>query len=265
MSAAAETVLYRAENGVGWITLNRPDRLNAFAGDMRDRLHDALVRAGADPDARVVAITGAGRGFCAGADLEVTRALADAGDDAGFAALVRAGMRAVTALAALAKPAVAVVNGAAAGAGASLAAACDLRIASAAATVGFGFNRIGLHPDWGATYFLPRRVGAGRAAELILSGRTMDAAEAHAAGLFERVLPAEGFAEAARAEVEALAAKPPLALALAKRTLARSEHGTLDELLAAEAEAQAACFRSADAREGIAAFVEKRAPVFRGA
>lgn len=259
------TVLYAAENGVGWITLNRPDRLNAFADDMRDRLHDAIVRAGGDPEARVVAITGAGRAFCAGADLEVTRALAEARDDTAFEGLVRAGMRAVTAVRALAKPVVAVVNGAAAGAGAALACACDFRIASDRATIGFGFNRIGLHPDWGATYFLPRLVGPGRANELVLSGRQVDAAEAGALGLFERVFPAEGFAGAARAAMEELAAKPPLALTLAKRSLGRSDRVSLDDALATESQAQAACFRSADAREGMAAFAEKRAPVFRGA
>ncbi len=258
-------VLYRAEEGVAWITLNRPERLNAFAGTMRDQLHDALARAGEDAEVRVVVVTGAGRAFCAGADLEVTARLARLREDEEFEALVEAGMRVVRRLRSLEKPVIAAVNGAAAGAGASLALACDFRVAAETATIGFGFNRIGLHPDWGATYFLPRLVGPGRAAELVLTGRMVDAAEAERLGLFERVVPAEAFEEAIRAVAAGLAAKPPIPLALAKRTLAASPDGTLDDLLAAERAAQMACFRSADAREGIAAFQEKRTPVFHGA
>ena len=258
------TVLLRIEDGVAWITLNRPDRLNAFAGTMRDELHDALARADESPDARVVVITGAGRAFCAGADLEVTADLARRGDDAAFEALVEAGVRVVRRLTSIEKPVIAAVNGAAAGAGASLALACDFRVASDRATFGVAFNRIGLHPDWGATYFLPRLVGRGRAAELVLSARMLDAAEAHRAGIFERVVPADAFDGEVRKLGAEMAEKPPLALQLAKRTLSMSPDESLEYVLATEREAQMRCFRSADAREGITAFTEKRKPVFRG-
>ncbi len=258
------TVLLRVENGVAWITLNRPERLNAFAGTMRDDLHDAIAHAAGDPEVRVLVITGAGRAFGTGADLEVTGDLVGRGDTEAFERLVEAGMRAVLRLRAVRQPVIAAVNGAAAGAGASLALACDIRIASDRASFGLTFNRIGLHPDWGGSYFLPRLVGAGRAAELILSARMVPADEALRIGLFERVIPADRFEDEVRAFAAELAAKPPRALAAAKRTLARSLDASLDDILAAERTEQMACFRSADAREGIAAFNEKRTPAFRG-
>lgn len=267
MSEAGTTggnVLLRVEDGVAWITLNRPDRLNAFAGGMRDELHDTLHHVDGMPEARVVVITGAGRGFCTGADVEVMSDLLAREDDTTFAGLVEAGMRVVRRLRSMSRPVIAAVNGPAAGAGASLALACDVRIASSAASIGVTFNRIGLHPDWGATYFLPRLVGPGRAAELVLSGRMVGAEEGERIGLFQRVVPAETFDEEVRKYVAELAAKPPLAMALARDTLSRSIESDLDTLLDAERQAQLRCFRSADAREGIAAFHEKRRPAFRG-
>jgi 2-(1,2-epoxy-1,2-dihydrophenyl)acetyl-CoA isomerase len=263
-AASAETVLLRVDEGVAWITLNRPDRLNAFAGDMRDRLHDALEGAATNPDVRVLVITGAGRGFCTGADVEVMSDLLQRGDDATFETLVQAGMRVIRRLQAIQQPVIAAVNGPAAGAGASLALACDFRIASERASIGITFNRIGLHPDWGATYSLPRLVGSGRAAELVMSGRMVEAREAERIGLFERVFAEDWFEDEVRKIAKELAAKPPLALALAKRTLAASLDSGLDAMLAAEGERQMRCFRSADAKEGISAFNEKRKPIFRG-
>jgi 2-(1,2-epoxy-1,2-dihydrophenyl)acetyl-CoA isomerase len=263
-AAAPAHVLLSVEEGVATVTLNRPDRLNAFAGSMRDDLHDALTRAEADPETRVIVITGAGRGFCTGADVEVMSDLLARGDVETFAELVNAGMRVVRRLRAIPVPVLAAVNGPAAGAGAALALACDLRIAAAGASIGLTFNRIGLHPDWGATFFLPRLVGPGRAAELITTGRMVGAEEAGRIGLFETVMPEAEFAAGVRALAAELAAKPPLALRLAKATLARSLSGELDDVLRMEKEAQLRCFQSADAREGIAAFNEKRRAVFRG-
>jgi 2-(1,2-epoxy-1,2-dihydrophenyl)acetyl-CoA isomerase len=263
-TASAETVLLRVEEGVAWITLNRPDRLNAFSGDMRDRLHDALDRAATDAGVRVIVITGAGRGFCTGADVEVMSDLLQRGDDATFETLVQAGMRVIRRLQSIQQPVIAAVNGPAAGAGASLALACDFRIASEKASIGLTFNRIGLHPDWGATWSLPRLVGPGRAAELVMSGRMVDAREAERIGLFERVFADDWFEDEVRKAAQELAAKPPLALALAKRTLAASLDSGLDDMLTAEGERQMRCFRSADAKEGISAFNEKRKPAFRG-
>jgi 2-(1,2-epoxy-1,2-dihydrophenyl)acetyl-CoA isomerase len=263
-STSTEAVLLRVEDGVAWITLNRPDRLNAFAGTMRDDLHDAIDRAASSPDVRVLVITGAGRGFCTGADVEVMSDLLQRGDDAAFETLVQAGMRVIQRLRSVEQPVIAAVNGPAAGAGASLALACDFRVASERATIGITFNRIGLHPDWGATYILPRLVGAGRAAELVMSGRMVEAREAEKIGLFERVVAEDWFEDEVKKLAKELAAKPPLALRLAKRTLAASLDSDLDTTLAAEREQQMRCFRSADAKEGIAAFNEKRKPVFRG-
>ncbi|HZG41992.1 MAG TPA: enoyl-CoA hydratase-related protein [Longimicrobium sp.] len=262
--ASPETVLLSVEDGVAWITLNRPDRLNAFAGRMRDDLHDAIDRAATSPEVRVIVITGAGRGFCTGADVEVMSDLLSRGDDSTFEGLVEAGMRVVRRLARVEQPVIAAVNGPAAGAGASLALACDFRIASERATIGLTFNRIGLHPDWGATHSLPRLVGPGRAAELVMTGRMVDAREAERIGLFQQVFADDWFLDEVRKLAKELAAKPPLALTLAKRTLATSPPSDLDAMLAAEREQQMRCFRSADAQEGITAFNEKRKPVFRG-
>jgi 2-(1,2-epoxy-1,2-dihydrophenyl)acetyl-CoA isomerase len=262
--ASSKTVLLSIEDGVAWITLNRPDRLNAFAGRMRDDLHDAIDRAATSPEVRVLVITGAGRGFCTGADVEVMSDLLARGDDSTFEGLVEAGMRVVRRLARVEQPVIAAVNGPAAGAGASLALACDFRIASERATIGFTFNRIGLHPDWGATHSLPRLVGPGRAAELVMTGRMVDAREAERIGLFQQVFADDWFLDEVRKLAKELAAKPPLALTLAKRTLAASPTSDLDAMLASEREQQMRCFRSADAQEGITAFNEKRKPVFRG-
>jgi 2-(1,2-epoxy-1,2-dihydrophenyl)acetyl-CoA isomerase len=260
----SDTIQLSVEDGVAWITLNRPDRLNAFAGRMRDDLHDAIDRAANSPEVRVIVITGAGRGFCTGADVEVMSDLLARGDDTTFEGLVEAGMRVVRRLARVEQPVIAAVNGPAAGAGASLALACDFRIASERATIGFTFNRIGLHPDWGATHSLPHLVGPGRAAELVMTGRMVDAREAERIGLFQQVFADDWFLDEVRKLAKELAAKPPLALTLAKRTLAASPTSDLDAMLAAEREQQMRCFRSADAREGITAFNEKRKPVFRG-
>jgi len=264
MEEGEGVVLYREEEGAAWITLNRPDRLNAFAGTMRDDLRGAVDRAAESPDVRVVVITGAGRAFCAGADVEVMQDLLARGDGATFEGYVDAGSRAVRAIRACRKPVIAAVNGVAAGAGASLAAACDVRLASEKASIGFTFNRIGLHPDWGASWILPRLVGAGRAAELILTARMVDTDEAVRIGLFQRVYPADAFEDEVRGFARELASKPPLALAAAKHSLSVSPESELEEMLETEREAQMRLFRSADVREGIAAFNEKRKAKFKG-
>jgi 2-(1,2-epoxy-1,2-dihydrophenyl)acetyl-CoA isomerase len=170
----------------------------------------------------------------------------------------------VAAIASAPKPVIAAVNGAAAGGGASLALACDIRIASEGASIGQVFNRIGLHPDLGGTYFLPRIVGLARAMELVFTADMVDATEGHRIGLFNRVVPAGVLASETRGLAERLADKPPLAIARAKKALHRSSEATLDEMLAIEIDNQLELFSSQDAREGIRAFVEKRPPQFRG-
>jgi 2-(1,2-epoxy-1,2-dihydrophenyl)acetyl-CoA isomerase len=160
------------------------------------------------------------------------------------------------------KPVIASLNGPAAGGGANLALACDLRIASDRASIGQTFNRIGLHPDWGGTWLLPRLVGRARAAELFFFGDMIGADEALRMGLVNRVVPADELEAATRDWAVRLAAKPVLSLALAKQALQRSSRASLDEMLDFEAEAQDRCFRSHDALEGTRAFVEKRVPEF---
>jgi 2-(1,2-epoxy-1,2-dihydrophenyl)acetyl-CoA isomerase len=256
----------RVEERVGWITIERPEKLNAFVGTMRDDLADLVARAAADHAVRVIVITGAGRAFCAGADVDVMAELLEHNDERTFGGYVRAGARAVLAIAAAPQPVIAGVNGVAAGAGASLAACCDMRVFSDAARIGFTFNRIGLHPDWGATHFLPRLVGSGRASDLILSARMIDAAEAKTIGLADGIVEGDVdlFREGLRATAAELAAASPTALAAGKRSLRAAEEDAVRAALDREAEAQIALFRGADVREGIAAFREKRAAAYAG-
>ena len=189
-----EHILVSREGTVGTVTINRPNKLNAFAGQMRQDMAAALAELSADTAIRVVVVTGAGRAFCAGADVGYMQDLLERGDTKGFTALVEAGRAVVTAIRETPKPVIASVNGPAAGGGANLALACDVRIASDRASIGQTFTRIGLHPDWGGTYLLPRLVGPSRALELFFSGEMVSAAEALRLGLFSRVVPHERLA-----------------------------------------------------------------------
>jgi 2-(1,2-epoxy-1,2-dihydrophenyl)acetyl-CoA isomerase len=259
-----EYLLVSREDGIGTVTINRPDKLNAFYGSMRQDIAAAVGELAGDPAVRVLVITGAGRAFCAGADIGYMKDLLERGDIENFTALVEAGRGVVTVIRETPKPVLASVNGAAAGGGANLALACDLRIASDRASIGQTFSRIGLHPDWGATFFLPRLVGPSRAFELFAGGDMVSAEDARRLGLFNRVVPHEHLAAATRALALELAARPPLALALAKKAVYASEAHSLSEMLDLELEHQLRCFASRDAREGFAAFLEKRSPSFQG-
>lgn len=259
-----EHVLLHRSDGVGTLTLNRPEKLNAFAGTMRHELADALDELDHDPTVRVIIITGAGRGFCAGADVGYLAELVERRDVEAMAALVEAGRRVITTMRESPKPVIGSINGVAAGGGANLALACDLRIASDQARLGQTFNRIGLHPDWGGTYFLPRLAGPARALELIWLAEVIDAEECLRLGLFNRVVPHHTLLDATMDIARALVAKPPLALALAKRAVYQSLDRTLPEMLDYELDAQLRCFESGDASEGIRAFVEKRTAAFHG-
>lgn len=265
MSTKQQSVLAEVSEQIGTLTLNRPERLNAFDGTMRDEMPDALERLAADADVRAIIITGAGRGFCAGADLDYLGRLIEERNLDEAAKLLQAGRRAITAIRRAPKPVIAAVNGPAAGGGANLALACDIRIASDRASIGETFGRVGLHPDWGGTYFLPRLVGPAKAAELIFSGDIIDAQEAHRLGIFDRVVPHDRLMAETRGLARQLAARPPRALALAKEALNKSLGATLEEMLEFELRAQTECFASEDAREGVRAFLEKREPKFRGA
>ncbi len=241
------------------ITLARPRVLNALSPAMLDELRQALEGPAAQDDVRAVLLTGEGRGFCAGADLAETSVDADISD-----LLERRYHPIVRALATLPKPVVAGVNGVAAGAGMSLALACDLRLLSSQASFAVGFTGIGLVMDASCSYALPRLVGLGRAFELVYGGRRVEADEALALGLGERILEADTFEEEAWRFVRELAEGPTYAFALAKRELRASLQHDLEQQLALEAELQGRAAASEDVREGVAAFQEKRLPRFRG-
>ena len=264
MTRPFEYVRTEISDGVVTITLDRPEKLNAFAGTMRQEVAQAVRDAAVNRDARVLIITGAGRAFSAGADVAYMRELLDRHDVAGFTDLVEVGREVVTEIRAVEKPVIAAVNGPAAGGGANLALACDIRIASDRASIGETFNRIGLHPDWGGTYFLPRIVGAAKALELIFTADLLGAAEAHRIGIFNRVVPHETLMSEARALALRLVAKPARALALAKRAVYASEGRVLAAQLDVELEHQLECFDTDDVREGLRAFLEKRAANFGG-
>lgn len=241
------------------VALDRPQVLNALDLALLTELADALTGPAAEPRVRAVLITGTGRAFCAGADLGSTSVDADIGTvlEEYYHPVIRA-------IAALEKPVVAGVNGVAAGAGLSLAAACDVRIAAPTATFALGFTGIGLALDAGSSYFLSRLIGPGRTLELAFGNRRIDAAEALRIGLVERVLDAEDFAEEVMGVARTLAGGPTLAYALVKAEVRAALDNTLSEQLAFEAGAQARAGASDDAREGIRAFIEKRAPRYGG-
>jgi 2-(1,2-epoxy-1,2-dihydrophenyl)acetyl-CoA isomerase len=246
------------------ITLDRPEKLNAFGGTMREDLLAALRTADSDQSCRVVVITGGGRAFCAGGDIDFMSGLQKDDDVAGFRRLLDAGRDIVTQIAEMATPVIAAINGVAAGAGCNLALACDYRMASETARLGATFVRIGLHPDWGGTWFLPRLVGPGQALEILTTGRMVDASEALAIGMVDRVVPSADLPAQTTTLTRAIAQGPPLAITGIKRALAASRTNTLREQIDLESEHQLRAFRSRDAGEGMAAFFEKRVPEFRG-
>lgn len=254
--------MVEVEGPVGTLVLDRPEKLNAFAGTMRDEIADGLEALADEEAVRAVVVTGTGRAFCAGADIGYMAELREREDVDGFMSLVESGRRVITTIVRMPKPVIAALNGPAAGGGANLALACDLRIASERASIGQTFNRIGLHPDWGGTWFVPRLVGPARAAELFFLADMVPAAEAERMGLVNRVVPHERLLEEATALALRLAAKPALSLRLAKRAVQQSLGATLERMLDYEEEAQRACFLSPEALEGTRAFVEKRAPDF---
>jgi 2-(1,2-epoxy-1,2-dihydrophenyl)acetyl-CoA isomerase len=257
-----DTIVVEREGRLGWIRINRPERLNAFADDMRDRLDAALAELEEEPAVRCVAITGVGRAFSTGGDVERLAALTASKDATAFENLVRTGIRVVRRIDSMRKPVIAAVNGAAAGAGAALALACDLRIASQNASIGLTFIRIGLHPDWGAAYFLPRLIGSALAAELVYTGGMINAKRAERVGLFNSVVPAAELESAVRGLAGQIASGPADVIADSKRTLRRSLAADLEEILEMEAQAQLRAFRSKDSEEGVRAFLEKRSPRF---
>jgi 2-(1,2-epoxy-1,2-dihydrophenyl)acetyl-CoA isomerase len=260
---AWETVLFDSADGIATLTLNRPDRLNSITAGMHEEIAAALGRVEGDGSIRALLLTGAGRGFCAGQDLNLREA-SQAGDFDAGAALERYYNPLVRRLRALKKPVVAAVNGPAAGAGANLALACDIVVAARSASFLQAFCRIGLVPDCGGTWFVPRLAGSARAAGMMMLGEALPAAQAAEWGLIWKVVDDDKLMAEARGIAAKLAQGPTLGLGLIKEALNRSLENGLDAQLDAERDLQRIAAKSADFREGVAAFLEKRPARFAG-
>jgi len=259
-----DTVRIDRQGAVATIVLNRPEKLNAIDESIRSGLAAALDVVDRDAEIRVAVITGSGRGFCAGGDIETMIELKKGYHSATFRDYLQAGHAIVRKIRQIPKPIVASVNGPAAGAGMSLALACDMRIASDRATFTQAFSGIGLHPDWGGTFSLPRLVGLGKALEIFWLNDSMTAEEAKRLGLVNFVAAQESLAAATKWLAERLAAAPPLPMALLKHAFYERIHTELERVMDHELEAQMKCFASEDFEEGLRAFMEKRAPKFAG-
>jgi 2-(1,2-epoxy-1,2-dihydrophenyl)acetyl-CoA isomerase len=252
-------LLSRSESGVLWLTLNRPKVRNALSDDLRTALFEALRTAALDPAVRALVIRGAGGAFCSGADVSQLGI-----GPAGTAAMLERGREIVTALADLPKPIVAAVQGPAAGAGFSLALACDLIVADDSAAFHPVFAKVGLAPDWAFTHWFVRTLGLHRAKDILLTGRALPAQEAHDLGLVARLWPADEFEENLRAFAVGLADGPTVALGVTKRLLNQSVETDLVGSLSAEAYAALYVTGTSDHAEAVAAFAERRPARFEG-
>ena len=256
-----ETILTSREGGVLTLTLNRPAAFNSFTRPMAALLHEGLDRAAADDSVRCVVLTGMGKAFCAGQDLKE----ATAEDAPPLEDIVEGTYNtAVRKMRALPKPIIAAVNGVAAGAGANIALAADLCVAASGAKFIQAFSKIGLIPDSGGTWMLPRLVGLQRATALAYFDTPVSAADAEAMGMIHRAFDADEFEQKVHALAAKLAAMPTRGLALTKEAFNRGLEQGLESQLDVERELQAAASRTEDYREGVAAFLEKRQPNFRG-
>ncbi len=247
------------ENGVQWIRLNRPESMNAVNGELRAALVAAVREAERNPEVRVVVATGTGKAFCSGADVREFASREGAVD-----AIRGEYERILNGLRTMPKPVIAALNGVAAGIGASIAMACDLRYATPEAALVEAFVKIGLTPDGGASWFLPRFIGTAKAFEIMYTGDPLPAAEAERFGLYNRVVPADSLEETVRDLAQALARGPAMALAAAKRSVNFSANSTFEEALDFEFLLQGVQMQGQDFREGVSAFLEKRKPGFKG-
>ena len=258
-----ETIRYEKTAGVANVALNRPKKLNAFDGTMHEELYAALDDAAADDGIRCVVLRGEGRGFSAGADLAQIIESADGDPDLGKY-LRTSYSRLIKRMASMQKPIVAALHGPVYGAGVGIALACDLRVAAESAKFSVAFIKIGLMPDAGISFFLPRLVGLGRAMEMSLLGDAVEAEEALRIGLVNRVVPEEKLAEETAALAGRLASTPTAAIGRTRQALHASFEGDLETVLEREAEGQTFCGYTADHKEGVRAFFEKREPRFTG-
>lgn len=251
------------ESAVATITLDRPERLNALTFAVYDELRNTFRALDTEPGVRAIVITGAGRAFCSGGDVEDIIGRLFEYDADGLLEFTRMTCDLILAMRKCRRPIVGALNGTVAGAGAVIATACDIRIAAESAKIAFLFTKVGLSgADMGSSWLLPRIVGLGRATEMLMTGSFVSAAEAHRIGLYHRVAPDGEALGEATAFARRLAAGPSAALAVTKQALEEEAHMTLTEALEAEARAQAICMEDPNFREAYDAFVEKRDPVF---
>lgn len=255
-----KTILSEQKENILIISLNRPDVYNAFNSDMLSELHDAFKKAGEDENIRCVILTGTGKAFCSGQDLkdfnEKKLTFKEALEQR-YNPLIRS-------IAYLPKPVICAINGVAAGAGISLALACDYRIAAESATLTEVFINVGLVPDSGSSYFLPRIVGYAKAFEMCATGDKVTASEAKEIGLVNKVVSGKLLMKSAEAAAGNFASRPTKAIGMIKDLLNRSFESSLDEMLKLEGDHQETAGNSEDFKEGIASFLEKRKPVFKG-
>ncbi len=262
--SAAPVLLETREGSIVTLTMNRPEKRNSLNNHLSLALNAAFERLAVDTSVHVIVLTGAGRAFCAGGDLAQIGKGREKGDITELAPILRAGMQVVIHMRTMPQPVIAAVSGPAAGAGMNLALAADICIASEDATFGQNFAKVGLFPDYGGTYLLPRLAGPTRAAELFYTGDMIDAQTALRIGVVNHVYPLERMAAEVRALAEKIASGPPLAIRAVKHTIFGRDRDALSAALEREVEQQLKCFHSEDCREGIRAFLEKRPPRFEG-
>jgi len=257
-------IIYKKEGGVATIVLNRPRVLNALNAELIEEILDAVEKTAADQEVKVLILTGAGRAFCFGADISAFRQAQMPSATNSPLALLAKSQEIIRRLVNIPLPTIAALNGFATGLGLDLALACDLRIAAERAKLGEAFVAMGLVPDGGGTFFLPRQVGLAKAAEMIYTGEPLSASEAERIGLVNRVVPIQDLEKSTQELAHKLARGPSLAIRLAKKALWTNLQGDLDAALKMEAETQKICLQSEDHREAVAAYLEKRQPVFGG-
>lgn len=253
-----QSIILEAPGPIATIKLNRPEKLNAFGGPMREELLDVFRKIAADDGIRVVVVTGEGRGFSAGGDIEHLKHLRENKDEQGFLNLLTQGREITRTIRSLPKPVIAAVNGPCAGAGLSFALACDIRIASNSATFGPSFALIGLHPDWGGSWFLPNLLGTAKACELIFTGSMIPAEEAEKIGLINRLVSHDELLPSVNELAQKMVKNPAGVIRLAKESIYRSIGSDLETAFAHESEVQLECFHSEEFLERITEFLDRR-------